>query len=70
MNNKVVYSSFFIRKAKTLKKKHSSLIDDLEVLEKSLIKNPHQGTNLGGGLYKVRLAITSKGKVKVGGIEL
>jgi len=40
----------------------------LEILEKSLIENPKQGVDLGGGLYKVRLAIKSKGKGKVAGI--
>ena len=62
MANSVVYSSVFIRKAKDLKKKHSSLISDLEALEKSLIDNPKQGSDLGSGLYKVRLAVKSKGK--------
>ena len=62
MANKVVYSSAFVRKAKYLKKKHASLTSDLEILEKSLIDNPKQGADLGAGLYKVRLAIKSKGK--------
>ena len=70
MANKVVYSSVFVRKAKDLKKKHSSLTSDLELLEKSLIDNPKQGSDLGGGLYKVRLAIKSKGKGKSGGYRV
>ena len=43
---------------------------DLETLEESLIKNPKQGDNLGGGLYKVRLAAKSKGKGKSGGARV
>lgn len=70
MVNKVIYSTVFIRKAKDLKKKHASLISDLEILEKSLIDNPKQGVNLGGGLYKLRLAIKSKGKGKSGGYRI
>lgn len=70
MAGKVIYSAVFIRKAKDLKKKHTSLTTDLEILEKSLIDNPKQGVDLGGGLYKVRLAIKSKGKGKSGGYRV
>lgn len=70
MPNKVIYSSYFIRRAKTLKKKHASLTSDLAALEKSLIDNPHQGDDLGAGLYKVRVAIKSKGKGKSGGYRV
>jgi len=70
MGSKVIYSAVFIRKAKDLKKKHASLTTDLEVLEKRLIDNPKQGVDLGGGLYKVRLAIKSKGKGKSGGYRV
>jgi hypothetical protein len=70
MSNKVFYSSRFINKAKDLKKKHTSLQTDLEALEESLIENPKQGNNLGGGLYKVRLSVKSKGKGKSGGYRI
>ncbi|TWR27535.1 hypothetical protein FPZ43_13760 [Mucilaginibacter pallidiroseus] len=70
MANQVIYSSVFIRKAKALKKRHISLVDDLKDLERSLIANPVQGDNLGSGLYKVRLAVTSKGKGKSGGYRV
>ena|SRR5258708_25618584 len=70
MANKIIYSSIFVRKAKDLKKKHTSLISDLDALEKSLIDNPKQGADLGGGLYKVRIAIKSKGKGKSSGYRV
>lgn len=70
MANKVIYTPIFIRKARTLKKKHLSLTDDLEKIEASLIKNPKQGVDLGSGLYKLRLAIASKGKGKSGGYRI
>jgi hypothetical protein len=70
MANRIVYSAVFIRRAKDLKKKHASLTSDLDELEKSLINNPKQGDDLGGGLYKVRLAIKSKGKGKSGGYRV
>jgi hypothetical protein len=70
MANEIIYSAVFIRRAKDLKKKHVSLTSDLDRLEKSLIDNPKQGEDLGGGLYKVRLAIKSKGKGKSGGYRI
>ena len=70
MANKVIYSSYFVRKAKFLKKKHPSLTSDLLTLEESLIAEPRQGDDLGAGLYKVRLAIKSKNKGKSGGYRV
>ncbi len=70
MVNKIVYSSIFINKAKDLKKRHKSLLNDLEKLEQSLIKNPKQGVALGNGLYKIRLAVESKGGGKSAGYRI
>ncbi|MBD1393240.1 type II toxin-antitoxin system RelE/ParE family toxin [Mucilaginibacter glaciei] len=70
MPHTIIYSFRFINKAKTLKKKHLSLVSDLAELEKELLINPKQGDNLGSGLYKVRLAIKSKGKGKSGGYRV
>lgn len=70
MPNRIIYTPVFIRKAKALKKKHLSLSDDLDKLEARLIVNPKQGTDLGGGLYKLRLAVKSKGKGKSGGYRI
>jgi len=70
MPNKIIYSSRFIHKAKNLKKKHASLSSDLEILETQLLHEPKQGDDLGGGLFKVRLAIKSKGKGKSGGYRI
>ena len=70
MTNQVTYSVLFVKKAKDLKKKHPSLTQDLEELEKVLLNNPKHGVDLGGGLYKIRLAIKSKGKGKSGGYRV
>ena len=70
MANEIFYSALFARKVKSLKKRHSSLISDLKALEESLVDNPKQGDDLGGGLYKVRLAIKSKHKGKSGGYRV
>ncbi|WP_307528205.1 hypothetical protein [Pedobacter sp. W3I1] len=62
---KIIYSPIFIKKAKHLKKKHVSLINDLSQLESILLENPKTGTDLGNGIFKIRLAVKSKEKVVV-----
>jgi len=70
MNKRIVYSAVFIKKAKIYKKKFPSLVDDLYQLEEILIDNPQKGIDLGSGLYKIRLAVKSKGKGKSGGLRI
>jgi len=70
MANEVIYSAVFIKKAKTYKKKYPSLVEDLYELEEKLIEDPYQGSDLGAGLYKIRLAVKSKGKGKSGGFRI
>lgn len=61
----------FDRNAKRLAKKYKSFKEDLMSFHKSLLKNPTQGVSLGkGGIYKVRLAIASKGSGKSGGARV
>ncbi|GAA4201617.1 hypothetical protein GCM10022289_15300 [Pedobacter jeongneungensis] len=67
---KIIYSPIFIKKAKQLKKKHLSLISDLSQLESILLKNPSTGTPLGNNIFKIRLAVKSKGKGKSGGCRV
>ena len=70
MANSVIYTHTFVKRAKQFKKKHPSLTDDLAQLEKVLLHNPQQGADLGGGLYKIRLAVKSKGRGKSGGYRI
>ena len=51
-------------------KKFPSLRADLLKLEKSLLKEPRQGTPLSNNAYKIRLKISSKGKGKSGGARV
>ena len=67
---KIIYSPIFIKKAKQLKKKHLSLVNDLAQLELTLTNNPKTGTDLGNGIFKIRLAVKSKGKGKSGGYRV
>jgi hypothetical protein len=55
---------------KRLAKKYRSLPKDLSQLVDSLTQNPDQGLALGHNVYKIRLAITSKGKGKSGGARV
>lgn len=67
MRNKIVYTSVFYKRLKVFRKKHQSIFDDLE---KQLLETPEMGTSLGNGLYKIRLAVESKGKGKSGGYRV
>ena len=70
MNYKVSSIPIFDKQAKRLAKKYPSLKNDLAQLITTLIKEPQQGVSLGNNFYKVRLAVTSKGKGKSGGARL
>lgn len=60
----------FEKEAKKLAKKYPSLKSDLRKLILSLESDPYQGIKLENDFYKVRLAITSKGKGKSGGARV
>lgn len=60
----------FDREMKQLAKKYSSLKEEYKLLVKELEKNPEKGIPLGNNLYKIRLAIVSKGKGKSGGARV
>ena len=70
MSYNIVPIPVFERQAKRLMKKFPSLKWELVAFGKSLIDDPTQGTSLGNGCYKVRLAIESKGKGKSGGARV
>jgi mRNA-degrading endonuclease RelE of RelBE toxin-antitoxin system len=60
----------FEKDFKHLFKKYPSLISDIRTLKESLLENPQQGTPFGKDLYKIRMAIRSKGKGKSGGTRV
>jgi len=70
MSFNVVVTDGFTKHAKSIAKKHPSLKSDLEDLVDSLKKDPVQGDSLGKDCYKIRMAITSKGKGKSGGARI
>ena len=60
----------FKRQVRRLSKKYKSLKDDLKDFQDSIMENPFQGSDLGGGVRKIRMAIESKGKGKSGGARV
>jgi len=60
----------FKRQAKPLLKKFHSLNGELAQLESDLFENPKLGRPLDHDLYKIRIAIKSKGKGKSGGLRV
>ncbi|MCG8320024.1 MAG: type II toxin-antitoxin system RelE/ParE family toxin [Cytophagales bacterium] len=67
MSYEVIAIPNFKREIKKLAKKFPSLKNDFAQLLESLQEEPTQGTSLGNNCYKIRMAITSKGKGKSGG---
>jgi len=60
----------FKKQIKKLNKKHRSIKSDVSILISLLEEEPTTGTNIGEGLYKVRMAITSKKQGKSGGARV
>lgn len=60
----------FARQFKRLAKKYRSLREDLCRWREEIVRNPLVGDDLGGGVRKIRLAISSKGKGKSGGARI
>lgn len=70
MSFKIIASDNFKKEAKRLTKKYRSLKTELKVLGQELSKEPTIGIPLGNEVYKIRLAISSKGKGKSGGARI
>ena len=70
MKYEVITTDNFLKQAKPLLKKYSSLKSELKDLEQELLNNPKIGTLITGETYKIRLAIKSKGKGKSGGARV
>lgn len=67
MNYKIETTENFKSEFKRLLKKYPSLRKEIEELGKQLSLTPTLGTSLGNNIYKIRIAIASKGKGKSGG---
>lgn len=70
MSYSIEITDNFKKEAKRLAKKYPSLKNDLASLFVELENNPTKGISLGNNIYKIRLAIASKGKGKSGGARI
>ena len=70
MEVKITYHPQFSKDVKRLAKKYKSLGSDLKILLSEVNNNPELGVDLGHGVRKVRLSISSKGKGKRGGARI
>ncbi|MGN7989081.1 type II toxin-antitoxin system RelE/ParE family toxin [Pedobacter sp. 22226] len=66
----VFTSSLFNKEFKKLCKKYKSAKSDIITFVENLKTNPIQGIPIGNECYKIRIAISSKGKGKSGGVRL
>ena len=70
MSYNVIPTPDFKKIFRKLLKKYPSLKTDSLQLTVALAESPDKGTNLAHNLYKIRMAITSKGKGKSGGARV
>lgn len=70
MNYNIKLTPTFLKEVKRLAKKYPSLQTDLSLLKEVLLTNPKSGIDLGNGIYKIRMAISSKGKGKSHGARV
>lgn len=70
MKNEVIVTPYFERNYKRFTKKFASLEVEMDDLVTELLENPTLGESLGAGLYKIRLAVSSKGGGKSGGFRV
>ena len=66
----VKYTLDFERQLKRLANKYASIYKDLAHLIDELEVTPNTGKSLGKSLYKIRLALSDKGKGKSGGARV
>ena len=66
----ISYLPEFLKQAKRLTKKYPSFPEDFHTCINEITANPLAGSDLGGGIRKVRMSIKSKGKGKSGGARV
>lgn len=70
MSFNIIPTPPFEKELKHLAKKYPSIKKDMADLVSKLMEEPELGTPLGNDCYKIRMAITSKGKGKSGGARV
>jgi len=69
MKVEVKITKNFKKQAKRLLKKYASLHDELQELQAKLSNEPRHGTEILENVFKIRIAVKSKGKGKSGGLR-
>ena len=70
MSYKITTIPSFDKELKSLLKKHRSIKSDIASLGKDLLENPRMGIEIVENCFKMRLAMSSKGKGKSGGARV
>lgn len=70
MSFEIIATPPFERELKQLSKKYPSLKKDIAALGTEIMFNQKLGTSIGHDCYKIRMAISSKGKGKSGGARV
>lgn len=70
MNREIHTIPAFDKELKRLVKKHKSLKNDYNNFLRTTAENGIQGVALGNGMYKARIAISSKARGKSGGARI
>jgi mRNA-degrading endonuclease RelE of RelBE toxin-antitoxin system len=70
MKSNIIVLESFKKNAKRLLKKYLSLKDELQELQQQLLQNARMGIQIKENVYKIRLAVKSKGKGKSGGVRI
>jgi hypothetical protein len=70
MSFKIIPTPPFERELKQLAKKYPSIKKDITALAQQIAQQPQMGTPLGHDCFKIRMAITAKGKGKSGGARV
>ena len=70
MSYSIETTDLFVKQIKRLRKKYASLAKDLQDFQEKLLEDPFMGVQLGDNMFKVRVAIKSKGKGKSGGLRI
>jgi mRNA-degrading endonuclease RelE of RelBE toxin-antitoxin system len=70
MSYKLISTYRFGKELKRLARKYPSLKKDFAGLIALLLENPRLGTAIGNNCFKIRMAISSKGKGKSGGARV
>ncbi|MEX0980872.1 MAG: type II toxin-antitoxin system RelE/ParE family toxin [Bacteroidales bacterium] len=70
MSYNIISTHRFEKEIKRLAKKYSSLKNEFAELIAAIMDNPEAGTCIGNNCYKIRLAISSKGKGKRRGARI